>query len=531
MARRWSSWLRCLGVGVGVLAAMAPGEPLSPTDAQILQDGVATAQTGDPARGRACAEQLEQLAARLGDRHERAAEALEYAARCHEAAGEYDAMVATRERLIEKFPGLPVARVALLALVRHLRATLAFERAAAAMERFAERYPGEAEASELLQEAGLLRAQLGQDARALALFEKVEKLYGAKDPLRSAIVHWARADLLPKTLPDDQARQKHALDYLTRHGSKGGPGRRIVAEVTYAAIEWRRSCKQQGGLMDLCVTSKPAPIDTPKRGKPPTLTCAGPAAQAVTVHPRDRKLAESAQRRLQQVVELGQALPPVEDPWLRLKVGEALDLAELLIADRELEAALTVRPPADMNFTVEEILQYSADPRDRKKYAEQRRKNEDSRRRFLDYWGKAREQANDLTRRYEKVAQLRRSARGGFAAAARVAVVAQAQVDTLLAAEVPRGLGSEQAIKAYCGALRDYTRPDEDLATQALAYCFDKAVVFAYSDASVEFCASELERRLPRRYPPQRELFGWLAPPPPEPWSAPVQVEPPLDIE
>ncbi|PCC70379.1 hypothetical protein SAMN02745121_07954 [Nannocystis exedens] len=531
MTRRPLAWLRCLGVLVGALAAMAPGSPMTPEDAQILADGVAVAQAGDPAQGRACAEQLEQLAQRLGDRHERAAEALEYAARCHEAAGQYDAMVATRERLVATFPTLPAARVALLALVRHLRATLSFERAAAAMERFAERYPDAAEASELLQEAGILRAQLGQDPRALALFDKVEKYYATKDPQRSAIVHWARVDLLPKTLPDDQARQKHALEYLQRHGSKGGPARRIVAEVTVAAIEWRRACKQKGGPIDLCLTSKPAAIDAPQRGKPPTVTCAGPAAQVVTVYPRDRQLAESAQRRLRQVLELGQALPPVEDPWLQMKVQEALDQADLIVADRELEAALAVRPPTDLNFRVEDYLQYSAKASDRKKYAEQKRKSEDSQRRFLDYWTKIREQSNDVTRRYEKIAARKASPRGAFAAAARVAVLVQAQVDTLLAAEVPDGLGSEEAIKAYCGALRDYTTPVEAAATQALEFCWERAAAFAYTDPSVEFCGSELQRRAPREYPPQRELFGWTAPPPIEPVSAPVQVEPPLSEE
>lgn len=531
MTRRSLPWLRGLGVLVGALAAIAAAPPMTPADAQILADGVAVAQAGDPARAPACAEQLEQLAQRLGDRHERAAEALEYAARCHEAAGQYDAMVATRERLVEKFPTLPASRVALLALVRHLRATLAFERAAAAMERFAERYPGEAEANELLQEAGLLRAQLGQDPRALALFETVEKNYAARDPQRAAIVHWARVDLLPKTLPDDQARQKHAIEYLVRHGSKGGPGRRIVAEVTVAAIEWRRACKQKGGLLDLCVTSKPAALDSPKRGKPPTVTCAGPAAQVVTVYPRDRQLADAAQRRLRQAIELGQALPPVEDPWLRMKVAEALDEAEILVADRELEAALAVRPPTDLNFRVEDYLQYSTKASDRQKYAAQKRKSEDSRRRFFDYWTKIREQSDDVTRRYEKIAGRKGSARGAFAAAARVAVLVQAQVDTLLAAEVPDGLGSEEAIKAYCGALRDYTTPVEASATQALEFCWERAAAFAYTDASVEFCGAELQRRLPRAHPPQRELFGWMAPPPIEPVSAPVQVEPPLTEE
>ncbi|WAS93372.1 tetratricopeptide repeat protein [Nannocystis punicea] len=531
MTRRSGPWSRCIGVALGALVAMAPGQPMTQEDAQILADGVAVAQAGDPARAPACAEQLEQLARRLGDRHERAAEALEYAARCHEAAGQYDAMVATRERLVETFPSLPAARVALLALVRHLRATLSFERAAAAMERFAERYPAEAEAAEFLQEAGLLRAQLGQDKQALALFEKVEKYYAAKDPQRGALIHWARVDLLPKTLPDDQALQKHALEYLLRHGNKGGPARRIVAEVTYAAIEWRRACKQKGGLMDLCVTSKPAAIDAPKRGKAPTVTCAGPAAQAVTVHPRDRQLAESALRRLRQAIELGKVLPPVEDPWLQRKVDEALDTAELIVADRELEAALAVRPPTGLNFRVEEYLRFSSDERDRKKYAEQKRKSDDSRRRFLDYWGKARDRSNDLNRLYEKIAVRKRSPRAVFAAAARLAIVAQTEVDTLLAAEVPDGLGSDEAIKAYCGTLRDYTTPVEVAATQALEYCWQRAAMVAYTDSSVEFCGAELQRRLPRAYPPQRELFGWTEPPPIEPRSAPVQVEPPLDMQ
>ncbi|MCY1056447.1 hypothetical protein [Nannocystis sp. SCPEA4] len=504
------------------------GEPLTPAEAEAYNEAAKIAQSGDPARGHECAVTLTELAQRLGDKHSRTVEALELAARCHEAAGEYEAMVATRERLVEKFPATPTARVAMLALVRHHRATLAFEKAAAVMERFAERWPGEREAIDLLQEAFVLRAQLGHDKRALELSERMEKLYAGKDPQRLALIYWARADLLPKTLPDDQARQAHAAGYLQRYGNKGGPARRIVAEVTYAAIEWRRACKQKDGLMDLCVSVKPAAPDAPKGGKAPRLTCAGPAAQAITVHPRDRKLAESAQRRLREAVSLGEILPPVEDPWLRAKVDEALDQAELILADAKLEEALAVRPPADLSFFREDWREFSDDARDRKIYAEQKRKSEDSTRRFLDYWNKSQERTNDLNRRYEKVAARKRSVRGMFAAAARNGIVSQTQVDTLMAAEVPAGLKSDAAIKAYCGALADSTGPIATAAMQAFEYCWQRSAMFAYTDPSVEFCGAELQRRQPRAYPPQRELFGFIEPPPLEPVSAPVQVEPPI---
>ena len=513
---------------IAVAGAAAASEPLTPEEAQAYNEAAKIAESGDPARGHECAVKLTELAGRLGDKHPRTVEALELAARCHEAAGEHEAMVATRERLVEKFPAAPVARVAVLALVRHHRAILAFEKAAAAMEQYAERWPGEPEAIDLLHEALVLRAQLGHDKRALELTERMEKLYAGKNPQRLAMIFWARADLLPKTLPDDQARQAHALAYLQRYGSKGGPARRIVAEVTWAAIEWRRACKQKDGLMDLCVTVKPAAPDAPKAGKAPTVTCAGPAAQAITVHPRDRQKAEAAQRRLRDVMALGEILPPVDDPWLRMKVDEALDQAEVILADGKLEESLAVRSPTDLSFFRENWRQYSDKARDRQVYAEQVRKAEDSTRRFLDYWGKSRERANDLTKRYETIISRKRSVRGMFAGAARLAIVSQTQVDTLLAAEVPAGLASEAAIKAYCAALNDSTEPVAVAAMQAFEYCWQRAATYAYTDPSVEFCGAELQRRKPRAYPPQRELFGFVEPPAIEAVSAPVQVEPPI---
>lgn len=528
-----ASFSRCLALACAALLTMgfAPAEPLAPADAEALASAAEVVKSGDPARGRECAARLSELATRLGDADPRTAEVLTYTAQCQEAAGEYDAMVATRERLMQQFPTTPAARVALLALVRHYRATVAFERAAAAMERFAERWPGEREAIDLLEEAALLRAQLGQEKRALELFQRVEKLFAGKDPRRVAVNFWALPDLLPGTYADDQARRAHAQAYVERHGPRGGPGRLLVAEVTIAAIDWRRACKQKGGLMDLCVTSKPAVVDAPGRGKAPKLSCAGPTAQAVTVHARDPKLAEAAQARLREVVKLGKVLPPGEEPWLEMRVREALDRAEVILADRELEEALTLQVPSGLDFYVEDILKHSDKERDRKRHAEQLRRSEDSRRRFLAYWQQAYGNANKLSRRYEEVVARKYSPQGLFAAAARVAIVAQTQADRLLAAELPRGLGSEAAIKAYCGAMRDYTTPVEQNARLALEFCLARATAYVHSDASVEFCAAELERRLPRAHPRQRELFGPVQPPPIEPTWVPAQLEPPLDIE
>lgn len=525
---------RAVVVACAATVAAGAGEPLTQAEADALARAIEVAKSADAAGGRACAEELERLAARLGDGDPRAAEALAYAAVCHEAAGEFAAMVAARERLVDRFPDAPAARLALLALARHHRATAAFERAAAAMELFAERWPDELEAVDVLHEAALLRAQLGEDARALALLERVEARVAAKDPQRAAALFWARADLLPGTLPDDQARRAHAEAYLLRHGRGGGPARRIVAEVTIAAIHWRQACKHGGGPLDLCVAMKPLASDPPKGAAPkgaaakgkPKPTCAGPSTQVVTVSPRDRGLVELAQRRLRDIVKLGQVLPPVDDPWLQARVDEALDVAELILADGEVEELLALRVPTGLDFHVDDWRASSSKPGDLKLYQEQVRRREDSQRRFTAYWEQASGRSGELSRRLQSI---RRSPRGLLAVAARTALLASVQVDSLRAAEVPK-LRSAAEVQAYCGALGEVSGPIEQSAMAALQYCLERAARFGYTDASVEFCQAALERRDPRRFPPQAELFGPVQPTP-APWSAPAQLEPPVEAD
>lgn len=521
----------CLAFGLAEPAAPSPS-PGAPgagsfAEADAFAEVEAAAAAGDPERARACAARLLALYAEYGDRHPRAPDALAYAARCHDVAGDFGAAARTRELLVERFPQAPVARLALLALAHQYQAIARYDRAAAVMETYAKRHPDDKQTPELAVEAALLRAGLGQEAEALALLARAEEQHRLRDPARAAALFWARAQLLPGTYPNDQARREHAEQYLKRHGARGGLARLILAEVAIADVDWRRSCKQKGTPLDLCVTFQPA-APVAAKGKRPAPNCAGPAARAVSVHARDRKLAEAAQRRFQEALRIGSAWRREgDDEALRAKVAEALDLAAIAVADADLAAYLQLRVPTGLAFTVEAWRRELGTPGQQAIYAEQVRTSETSKKRLLEFLTAKTAQGQALARRYEHVAAGKQSPRGMFAAAARVAVVQATYADELLTAEVPGGLGNEAAVKAYCGAMRDQAAAIEQSAKEALTYCLGRAEAFQYTDAAVAFCEGELERRWPREFPALRELFARGQSLPAEPESVPVQLAPP----
>src|SRR5690606_8273651 len=142
-----------------------------------------------------------------------------------------------------------------------------------------------------LQNAFLYRVGLSQRELALADLDRYERLYARKHAERAAAVFWTRQQLLD----DDAARREHAVDYLARYRSKGGLDRLIVAEVTIAQIDWRRSCPEPL-LHDLCVS-----IERHDKSLVPH-RCELPQYTTVTVHKRNAKLAQQAQERLRSAV-------------------------------------------------------------------------------------------------------------------------------------------------------------------------------------------------------------------------------------
>lgn len=513
-----------VGVLVGWLVLAGPpmtGEAEAFAEASAVKEG-------ESEHARSCAVRLEGLLREDGEGHPRGPEVLARAARCREIAGEFEEAARMREALVERYPQAPVARAELGALAHRYRVTAQFERAAAAMERFAQRYPDDERAAEFVLDAAQLRAGLGQESAALSLLARGEAHAQGSDPRRAAALFWARVELAPGTYADDQARRAHAEEYLQRYGAAGGLGRQILAEATIADVDWRRSCKQRDTPLDLCLTFKPA-VPPARKGKPARRSCAGPEVRVAVVHPRDHKLAEAAQTRFETVLQLGEAWEREgeDDPQLRVQVREALDLAEIAVADRGLEAYLELRALTKLSLMVDARRRYTGDPRHEKSSAKQRHKSRDSPSRVYAFLQKKAAQERWLWSLYDEIVRREYSRRGLFAAAARLGVVLGAFADEWVTVEVPRALTSDTEIESYCSWLQSMAGTSVEDAKDVFADCLSRAARYPYSDAAVAFCADELERRYPREYPALHELFARGQSLPFEPEAVPVQLDPP----
>lgn len=446
----------------------------------------------DPSQHAACAGHFEAVARELGAGHPRGAEALFAAARCHEAGGAVGPALQIDEALAEKHRDAVLGRSALAAVGRERLALLRFADAAAALETYVARYPNERVGYDGLHEAAALRSALGQYALARADLDRIDAM-PMSSPGFVAQVFWSRRALLPADHATDKARRAHAEAYLRRFGADGGPVLRLLALATIGESEWRASCPlKQAGPLGLCVEIE--------RDRP--TQCEQKATQ-VAVRRRDRRLADRARSVFAEVVA---AAKPLDELAYHRELREAVAMAEVRLADRELEAYLEVHAPKDLAFHVDASLQRSDSPAERARYEAQRRQREDSTRRFAAFYGDKTRLAGALRRTYDAIVE-RRSAVASVAVAARVGVMTLAVADELLQSHVALPPGRELRA-AFCGALVEQVGPIRAEASEALSLCVTRGRLYGEFAEAARFCEDELQRREPLAFPPLRELFA-----------------------
>lgn len=480
---------------------------------------VQAARAGEPDGFRRCAEHYEAFARRLPADHPRAATATYNAAQCFEAARMPDRALQLYAAVVDRFPQSEYAERSLAILAELSENIARYDDAARYMETYAGRYLKSQQTPDFLRNAYLLRLGLGQRELAATDLTRYEELYRRSDPERAAKIFWSKRELLGS----DAERLRHAEQFLQVYGQAAGFDRRAVAEATIGQILWRQSCAK-GLLHEACVSVRrapePAPKDSPKAkpasatrtGKAPALPqrCSAPAASVVTVHARDRKLADSAQRHFSEVLKVADTREklPEDDLSRRKAFAEAVAMASVYAADQRFEEYLKVAMPEGLSFFVEEWKHNAQVPKWEKEYELQVLRKRDSERRFLDFHKQKTELAQTLQTQYERVIADRASVEWTLAATARTAQVVQNYAEQLLLAEVPREFTQKAQADAFCAALRDKAQPMQEVAVQRYARCLEFSVATGVFNDFTRLCEEELQRRDPARWPRTNELFG-----------------------
>ncbi|NJK31017.1 MAG: hypothetical protein HC927_00640 [Deltaproteobacteria bacterium] len=301
-----------------------------------------------------------------------------------------------------------------------------------------------------------------------------------------------------------------------------------------AQIDWRRSCEEPL-LYDSCISvkrkksisgveeiekrkkleeqAKKAKEDEEegekKRFRPPK-HCGSATQGIVTVHRRGKKRREAAQSRLKSISKMlkgGKIDIPADDVKRVEDFKNAWGMTLVYIADQKYEEYLTIEMPEGLDFVVEDYLKDSGVPAWEKKYAEQVKKAEDSKKRVGEFFDKKFKLGGELQAEYAAVKETV-SPYWVLAAAARTASVLQNFADQLYRAEVPADFRTQEQVWAYCDALADIADPVQNQALEAYTYCVERSTEFQFFNEFSRLCEEEMQQRDATKYPATNELFG-----------------------
>lgn len=482
----------------------------------------------DPDGYRKCAEQFIAIYNEYGDSHEKASTLIWNAAECYEAAYLLGQAVRFRKILLEKFPNSEHYQKTLSNLAGNYQAIAMYDRAAEHMEMYADKYTKDKQSPDFLRNAYLFRLGLGQDDKARANLSKYENLYKKDNPELAAKIFWSKHDIL-KT---DEEKLKHAEEYLKIYGKNGGLDRRIVAEAAIGQILWRQSCTE-GLLYDSCITikRKKAQAGDAARKRAEELKakerklkekkgtgkkqeirehCGAPTSGIITVHERNKKKAEEAQKYFESVLKLSKnsIKIPEDDRDRREDYVNAVAMSAVYRADRQYEEYLKIEMPSGLSFHVEEWKNIPDMPKFYKEYKEQVKKKEESIKRFLDFYERKTKIGKELQAQYDAIVAAKQSPYWMLAAAARSAMVSQNYADQLYRAEVPKEFKTEEQADAFCDELSDRAQPIQEDAINKFSFCLERSTTFQFFNEFSRLCEEELQQREPDKYPSTDELFG-----------------------
>jgi tetratricopeptide (TPR) repeat protein len=389
--------------------------------------------------------------------------------------------------------------------------TAFYDKAAAALERYARKYAGEADAPKVMSEVVFFNKGLGDDARAIANTRFFVDAFGARHPAAAADAMFSLVSVYEKR-GDTDGLVRHLRAYLARFGETGGAERRVIAHAKIGLALWAASCPV--ALVDgacVRVARERASGRRDARLAAEQKQCGDATRTKLTAVARDARRVKDAMAAFAAAAAAwGQAGgKPVPEAREALAARHYYAQARLAEADREYEAFLAIAMPQNLDF-------HKADPA----------RSARSLQRF-DAWLMQRKQtAEAAIRKYEAAQQATDNATS-IAAVARLAQIQHNQADALFTTEIPlpvrTGAFAEDKVEAFCDRMAEVGEPLEEAAIRGYQVCLDQSRRLGWFGDWSKLCERELGQLRPIDHPPASELRAA-----PTRAAAIVALEPPI---
>jgi tetratricopeptide (TPR) repeat protein len=446
--------------------------------------------------------------------------------------------IKAREILLKTKPDSVLAKKAVYQIGRNFQDVAAYNQAADYYEQFAEKFPGEKEASIALYSASFYRRGLGDNEKAIKDVALYVKNYGGRHEFvdKAATTDFDQGQIY-EGQRDNAKLLKHFTDYLKQWGAKGGVDHQIVAHVKIGEILWNQSCQlPDGGINGACieikreraggaarVAEKQAKAQKgKKKGKlkhadlPPQ--CGPETKSKIIVHDRGPAKLKEAMGHFAEALKLfkGGAADksvPGKDETERASRTAAMNYyaseARFKQGDVEYEKFLKLAIPDKLDFSPAPPGSSPAKEKAAKKKVEENQKK------FKTWLTNKGKQIDTAQKVYQSVIQMKQ-AHWVIAAAARIGQLYQDFSGQLYTAPVPKAgsapAGYPQADfeqffhDAYCDAMVDQAEPLETKAIEGLSTCLNKSTDLSFYDEWSKLCEAELNQLKPVEYPIASEI-------------------------
>ncbi len=388
-----------------------------------------------------------------------------------------------------------------------------YKEASDKLEEYAKKYAGEKDAYDAMSDAVFYRKGLGDDTKAIEDTKYFVRVFGQKKIADAANAEFSLTSVYEKN-GDGDAVIKHLREYIRVYGDKGGADRLVTAYEKIGATLWHQSCpvKEVDGE---CVkitreralsTKKQATTKKKKANELPT-QCGAESKIKVAVLPRDeRKVKEAMTAFHAAMAEFEKRQGKFATPEADAGAKYYYALAKVAEADKDFEAYLAIKFPANLNF----------DPNNKAIAAK-------SLARFDEWVNQKKKVGGDATSKYTAVLGIKDSA-NSITAAARIGQVQQNFSDALFTAAIPADLRvgefAEDKVEAFCDKMTEVADPLEKRSIEAFGVCLSKSTELGYFSEWSKLCERELGQIKPEEYPTASELRG-----------DPNQVAPVVDVE
>ena len=368
-----------------------------------------------------------------------------------------------------------------------------YDKAAEALEQYARRFAGEADAAKVMSEVVFFNKGLGDDAKAIANTKYFVDMFGAKLPAEAANAMYSLATVYEKRGDTDGlVRQLRA--YLERFGAAGGADRRVIAHARIGQALWAASCPVapvDGACVKVVRERAISRRGTQLRAQ--QTQCGDATKSKLTVIPRDARKVRDAMA----------AFAAAAAEWEKVggqTGGDALGArhsyaqARFAEADRDYEAFLAAGLPQNLDFNRDDAATRARNLK-----------------RFDEWLARSVRLAEAAAQKYDATRKITDNATS-IAVAARLGQLAQHHADALFTTEIPlsvrTGRFAEDKIEAFCDAMTDVADPLEVRAVAAYETCLEQSRRLGwYSDWS-KLCERELGQITPSKHPTASELHA-----------------------